>query len=134
MREFAALRKKAELSPSDMELHMLTQLLHALRNLVSLLRERTHDALLAEVLGIKLWHATPVRWGQAGEAGQRRRARQSCERTGCTYRAILSAARACTAHGGAVHAAPACRSTRCVWPSPGNDAHAPACTTERSAR
>jgi len=39
---------------------MLTNLLHTLKDLVSLLRERTHDALMAEILGIKLWNTAPV--------------------------------------------------------------------------
>uniref|UniRef100_A0A7S3QYM0 Uncharacterized protein n=1 Tax=Dunaliella tertiolecta TaxID=3047 RepID=A0A7S3QYM0_DUNTE len=59
VKEFSALRKKAEQSGSELEVKMLTNLLHTLKNLVSLLRERTHDALMSEVLGIKLWNTAP---------------------------------------------------------------------------
>lgn len=61
VKEFGALRRKAEHSGSTLEVQMLTNLLHTLKNLVSLLRERTHDALMSEILGIKLWSTAPVR-------------------------------------------------------------------------
>jgi hypothetical protein len=61
VKEFGTLRRKAEHSGSELEVQMLTNLLNTLKNLVSLLRERTHDALMSEVLGIKLWSTAPVR-------------------------------------------------------------------------
>ena len=60
VKQFAALRKKAETNPTDTDLQMLTNLINALKNMVSMLRERTHDALLSEILGIKLWNTAPV--------------------------------------------------------------------------
>lgn len=63
VKEFAALRKKVERDPSNTGLMMFANLIHALRDCVSLLRERKHDAILTEVLGIKLWGAPPVRIG-----------------------------------------------------------------------
>lgn len=60
VKEFTALRRKVERDPSNTGLMMLANLINALRDCVSLLRERKHDAILSEVLGIKLWGAPPV--------------------------------------------------------------------------
>ncbi|KAL6758121.1 RNA polymerase I-specific transcription initiation factor RRN3-domain-containing protein, partial [Haematococcus lacustris] len=51
-------RKKVERGTASEQL--LANLIHALKNCVSILRERKHDSILTEVLGIKLWEALPV--------------------------------------------------------------------------
>ncbi|KAJ9509497.1 hypothetical protein QJQ45_001961 [Haematococcus lacustris] len=58
VKEFASLRKKVERGTASEQL--LANLIHALKNCVSILRERKHDSILTEVLGIKLWEALPV--------------------------------------------------------------------------
>lgn len=62
MKELASLRKKVEQGGAgDAELSMLAGLITTLKDLVTQLKERAHDALLSEVLGIKLWCTHTVR-------------------------------------------------------------------------
>ncbi|KAI8468899.1 MAG: RNA polymerase I-specific transcription initiation factor RRN3-domain-containing protein [Monoraphidium minutum] len=59
VRDLAALKRRLEADDGDAEASFsLTQLLRALGGCVATLRERKHDALLGEVLGLRMWLAT----------------------------------------------------------------------------
>lgn len=61
-KELAALRRKSERDRGELTtVHLLSNMIHALKDCVSALRERKHDALLNEILIIKLWACHPVR-------------------------------------------------------------------------
>ncbi|KIY94835.1 hypothetical protein MNEG_13126 [Monoraphidium neglectum] len=56
VRDLSLLKRRLEADPGDCEAEFsLAQLLRALTGCVSSLRERRHDALLAEVLGMRVW-------------------------------------------------------------------------------
>lgn len=55
MKELATHRKKLERNSDVANLPLLANLIHAIKDCVASLRERKHDALLNEVLGIRLW-------------------------------------------------------------------------------
>lgn len=52
-----------EREPSDAGLHMLANMLHAVKDCVSSLKERKHDTLINEMFAIRLWSCPSVRWG-----------------------------------------------------------------------
>lgn len=93
-----------EREPSDAGIMMLTNLINALKCCVSLLRERKHDSILSEVLGIKLWPASPVSLGlqlhgvQTGSMHNRHTQHHSiCKRCPHTALPPPTAAEACRA-------------------------------------
>lgn len=56
VRDLAGFKRRVEADSQDVEAcFALVQLLQAVTGSVSVLRERKHDALLAEVLGIRMW-------------------------------------------------------------------------------
>lgn len=60
-KELATLRRKSERDRGELTtVHLLSNMIHALKDCVSALRERKHDALLNEILIIKLWACHPV--------------------------------------------------------------------------
>ena len=63
VKELGSMRKKLE-KPKGIEdvatSQLLTNMLTAITGNVSSLRERRHDSLLNEVLGIKIWSCQPI--------------------------------------------------------------------------
>jgi len=92
VRDLGILKRRLEADVGDSEAEFsLAQLLRALTGCVSALRERKHDALLAEVLGIRLWLVPRVSRAARGSAwGGRLRAAACFRRGACCTLATAS--------------------------------------------
>lgn len=61
VKELSSLRKKAcDKNALEAAVHLLANMIHAIKDCTSVLRERKHDTLLNEVLGINMWTCAQV--------------------------------------------------------------------------